>query len=170
MWTFRKLTPPRTNLLKNRGSRRNGRRAPFALLALRPNSSPGFKLEKKIRTLGVRAGFVGEFSVKDQEIPQTDIIAEGRAAWDSVLGTVTLGKFFLNFGAIGIAEHALQEAVAHLKSRILYNRPVLELPHINHLVCQAYARFEVAAVKIDDLLQRTSRMSRIATLQKALAD
>ena len=43
-----------------------------------------------------------------------------RQAWDAVFGTVTLGKFFLGFGSIGICEHALDEAAGHLNRRIVY--------------------------------------------------
>jgi acyl-CoA dehydrogenase len=116
------------------------KRAPFALFALRPKQSKGFGNLRKIHTLGVRAGFVGEFEVKNHPLPQSDIVAEGRDAWDAVLGTVTLGKFFLGFGSIGICEHALEEAVAHLNSRILYGKPVIEMPHIRAAVDQARTR------------------------------
>jgi acyl-CoA dehydrogenase len=94
----------------------------------------------------VRAGFVGELEVVDHELPASDIIAEGRRAWDAVLGTVTLGKFFLGFGSIGICEHALMEATAHLTQRILYGKPVIEMPHIRLTTAQAYAR--LAAMKL----------------------
>jgi acyl-CoA dehydrogenase len=83
---------------------------------------------------------VAAFEVKDYKLPQTDIITEGRGAWDAIFGTVTLGKFFLGFGSIGICEHAYAEAREHLQSRILYGRPVLEMPHIQAAVAQAHAR------------------------------
>jgi acyl-CoA dehydrogenase len=116
------------------------RRVPFVLFGLRPASSKGYHNRRKIRTLGVRGGYVGEFDVRDHEFPQTDIIAEGRGAWDAVLGTVTLGKFFLGFGSIGICEHAFEEAHAHLTSRILYGKPTMQMPHIRAAMTQAFAR------------------------------
>jgi len=118
----------------------NPHRAPLALIALRPDQSPALRAARKIRTLGVRAAYIGEFEVKNHELPANDFIAEGRRAWDAVLGTVTLGKFFLGFGSIGICEHALEEAVAHLSTRILYRKPALDMPHIRLMTAQAYAR------------------------------
>jgi acyl-CoA dehydrogenase len=118
-------------------SSRNSRRARFVLFVLRRQ---GVENLRKIPTLGVRSAFVGEFNVRDYEFSQTDIIAEGRDAWDAVIGTVTLGKFFLGFGSIGICEHAFAEAMAHLSTRILYGKPVIELPHIRLAMAQAYAR------------------------------
>jgi acyl-CoA dehydrogenase len=116
------------------------RRAPPVLFALRPKASAGFGSVRKIPTLGVRSAFVGEFEVKDHELPASDVIAEGRDAWDALFGTVTLGKFFLGFGSIGICEHAFEEAVGHLSRRMLYGKPVLEMPHIRSATALAYAR------------------------------
>jgi acyl-CoA dehydrogenase len=118
----------------------HSRRAVPVLFALRPRQSKGFGSLRKISTLGIRSAFVGEFEVKDHEFPASDIIAEGRKAWDAVLGTVALGKFFLGFGSIGICERALEEAIGHLTHRVLYGKPVIEMPHIGSAVAQAYAR------------------------------
>jgi acyl-CoA dehydrogenase len=130
---------------ENGRARNANRRAPFLLFALRPRQCPGFGNIRRIGTLGVRAAYVGEFEVRDHPVPAADVIAEGRDAWDAVLGTVTLGKFFLGFGAIGICEHALEEAVAHLSGRNLYGNPAIEMPHIRRLMSEAYAR--LAAMK-----------------------
>lgn len=116
------------------------RRAPFVLFVLRPGSCAGFRNNRKIRTLGVRSAFVGGFEVADHLVAEGDIYARGREAWDAVFGTVTLGKFFLGFGSIGICEHALEEAVAHLQGRVLYGKSVIEMPHIRLAAAQAYAR------------------------------
>lgn len=120
-------------------TRGNVRRAPMVLVALRPSGKSLVNLQK-IRTIGIRSAFVGAFEVADHALTQDDIIAEGRAAWDAVIGTVTLGKFFLGFGAIGICEHAFEEALLHLRQRKLYGDSALNLPHIRWLMSQAYAR------------------------------
>ena len=129
-------------LAKKQGARAtpHAHRAPFLLFALRPRECKATFVSRKIQTLGIRAAHVGEFSIKDHELPASDVVAQGRDAWDAVLGTVNLGKFFLGFGAIGICEHAMEEAIAHLSSRILYGKPVNEMPHIRALMTQAYAR------------------------------
>ena len=128
-----------------RTAARSGRTLPV-LFALRPAQAAGVGGARKIRTLGVRAAFVGGFEVKDHELPEADVVAEGRHAWDAVFGTVTLGKFFLGFGSIGICEHALAEAASHLSRRVLYGKPVIQMPHIRATVAMAYAR--LAAMKL----------------------
>jgi acyl-CoA dehydrogenase len=123
-----------------RAAARKSTRAPIVLIALRPKVSPGIRNVRKIATLGIRSAFVGSFDVRDQPIPATDIIAEGRDAWDAIFGTITLGKFFLGFGSIGMCEHAMVEAVGHLTRRVLFGKPVIAMPHIRSLVATTYAR------------------------------
>ncbi|HYE19531.1 MAG TPA: acyl-CoA dehydrogenase [Tepidisphaeraceae bacterium] len=127
-------------VLARREGRAGSRRAPPALFVLRPGAAAGFRSATKIRTLGVRAAFVGAFEIVDHPLPETDLIATGRDAWDAALGAVTLGKFFLGFGSIGICEHALDEATDHLTRRVLYGKPVIDMPHIRSTVARAYAR------------------------------
>ncbi|MGD0390295.1 MAG: acyl-CoA dehydrogenase family protein [Tepidisphaeraceae bacterium] len=126
--------------MDDRGPSGRGKRAPPVLFVLRPRQSKGFGPVRKIQTLGIRAAYVGEFEVKNHELPESDIIAEGRDAWDAVLGTVALGKFFLGFGSIGICERAFEEAITHVSQRMLYGKPVIDMPHIGSAMAQAYAR------------------------------
>jgi acyl-CoA dehydrogenase len=139
------------------------RRAPMVLFALRRESAQELLNLRKIPTLGVRSAFVGEFEVKDYALTGRDIIAEGREAWEAVLGTVTLGKFFLGFGSIGICEHALAEATAHLRTRMLYAEPAIQMPHIRFLMSQAYARLlamKLFAYRALDYMQTASADDR----------
>ncbi|MBI1827662.1 MAG: acyl-CoA dehydrogenase, partial [Planctomycetes bacterium] len=116
------------------------KRAPFVLFALRPRESSAFQNVQKIRTLGIRSAFVGGFEVRDHKFSDADVISTGRDAWDAVLGTVNLGKYFLGFGATGICAHALTEAVDHLQKRILYGKSVVEMTHIRTAIAVAFAR------------------------------
>lgn len=117
-----------------------GKRAPFVFFALRPHESPGFKNLRKIRTLGIRNAFVGEFEVHDHPVQEGGVISRHREAWAALFGTVDFGKFFLGFGAVGICEHAFAEAFAHLRSRTLYGKLAVALPHLRDTMAFAFAR------------------------------
>jgi acyl-CoA dehydrogenase len=135
------------------------RRAPFVLFALRPRESPAFQNLRKIRTLGVRTAFVGAFEIKNHFLPDRDVVSRGREAWNAVAITVTFGKFFLGFGAIGICAHSFAEAIDHLLRRVLYGQPTTELPHIRAMVTCAFARLtamRLFAYRALDYLQAAS--------------
>lgn len=116
------------------------RRSGFVFFALRPGESPGYQNVRKIRTLGIRSAFVGEFEVKHHPVAPDDVISQGRAAWDAVFDTVNLGKFLLGFGAVGICAHAFAEADHHLRRRVLYGQPTIDLPHLRQAMAIAYGR------------------------------
>lgn len=139
------------------------RRAPFVIFALRPALSPAFQNVRKIPTLGIRAAYVGSFDVVNHELPQSDIIAQGRKAWDALFGTITLGKLFLGFGSIGIAEHAFFETRAHLHNRTLYDKPALDMPHLADMTALAWTRLaamKLYATRALDYLQCASNADR----------
>ncbi len=117
-----------------------GKRAPFLFFALRPGESTALQNVRKIRTMGIRAAFVGEFEVHQHAFTDGDIISQGRDAWDAVLATVNFGKFLLGFGAVGICSHAFAEAFVHMRRRVLYGKPVMEMPHIRAATVCAHAR------------------------------
>jgi len=136
-----------------------GKRVPFVFFALRPRESPGFTNLKKVRTLGIRNAYVGEFEVHDHPVQETDIMSRHREAWAAFFGTVDFGKFFLGFGAVGICEHAFAEAVAHLRSRTLYGKPAIALPHLRDATSVAFARLfamKLYAYRALDYLQAAS--------------
>jgi acyl-CoA dehydrogenase len=116
------------------------KRSPLVFFALRPSEAPAYREVRKIRTLGIRSAFVGAFEVRGHPLPEGDVIAEGRGAWNAVFGTVDFGKFFLGFGAVGICEHAFAEAFSHLRRRVLFGKPVTEMPHIRAAMALAFAR------------------------------
>lgn len=117
-----------------------GKRTPFVFFALRPHESSGFKNVRKVRTIGIRNAFVGEFEVHDHPVREGDIISRHREAWAALFGTVNFGKFFLGFGSVGICEHAFAEAFAHVRSRTLYGKSAIALPHLRDTMTFAFAR------------------------------
>ncbi len=112
----------------------------FMFFALRPKETSAFQNVKKIRTLGVKTAFVGEFEIKDHVFTENDIISKEKNAWNAIFGTVNLGKFYLGFGSIGICEHAFQEAYTHVKNRILYGNSVFSMPHIQKAVIHSFVK------------------------------
>lgn len=135
------------------------KRSPLVFFALRPHAAPALQNVRKIRTLGIRAAFVGSFEVEGHPFPDGDLISQGRGAWDAVFSTVDFGKFFLGFGAVGICEHAFAEALAHVRHRVLYGKPVAAMPHIRTMTAVAFARLtamKLYAYRALDYLQASN--------------
>jgi acyl-CoA dehydrogenase len=106
-------------------------------------------------------GYVAEYALNSYPVTDADIMSTGRAAWDSALNTINVGKFNLGWASIGICTHALYEGLNHAASRNLYGRMVTDFPHIQQLFVDAYTR--LAAMKL--FSQRASDYFRSASAE-----
>lgn len=164
------------SVLAKRAHGRHGgtsRRAPLMFFAVRPEVN-GAVRARKIRTMGIRSAYVGAIDVDGHEFRETDVICNGRDAWDTLFATVTLGKFFLCFGSIGMCEHAMAETREHTSARVLYGKPVADMPHIRSAMAHAYAKLtamKLFAYRAVDYLHAASADDRryllFASVQKA---
>jgi len=84
--------------------------------------------------------YVSNYALNDYPITDADILERGRDAWNAALNTVNIGKFNLGWASIGIATHAMYEAVRHAANRHLYGQTVTDFPHVKQLFTDAYAR------------------------------
>jgi acyl-CoA dehydrogenase len=94
-------------------------------------------------------GYVAEYALNGYPVTDADIMSTGRAAWDSALNTINVGKFNLGWASIGICTHALYEGLNHAAGRNLYGKMVTDFPHIRQLFVDAYTR--LAAMKLFSL-------------------
>lgn len=93
-----------------------------------------------IRNVVNTQSYVAEYALHGYPITDADILEQGRDAWDAALNTVNVGKFNLGWASIGIATHALYEAIDHAANRQLYGGFVTDFPHIKALLTDAYTR------------------------------
>jgi len=84
--------------------------------------------------------YVAQFQLENYPVRAQDILHTGEAAFSAALNTVNIGKFNLSFGGIGLATHALYEAITHAHNRTLFGAPVTNFPHIRGGFVEAYAR------------------------------
>ncbi|HNX23541.1 MAG TPA: acyl-CoA dehydrogenase family protein [Spirochaetota bacterium] len=93
--------------------------------------------------------YVAEYAVHDYPITEADVTEKGPKAWDNMLNTVNVCKFNLGPGAVGIATHALYEAIDHAANRNLYGKYVTDFPHVKQLLTDSYLR--ICAMKLFNL-------------------
>jgi acyl-CoA dehydrogenase len=124
---------------------------------------PNYECVKKIDTSGVRQAYVAEYALHDYPLTEADILSRGDLAWNSSLNTVNIGKFELGFASIGIATHALYEAINHAANRSLYARYVTDFPHVKRFFTESYARLcamKLFAMRAADYLRAASDSDR----------
>jgi len=107
--------------------------------------------------------YVAEFVLRDYPVGEEDVLLRGQAAWDAALHTVNVGKYNLGWASIGIATHALYEAIRHAANRRLYGMAVTDFPHVRRMLTDAYARLvamKLFALRASDYFRSASREDR----------
>ncbi len=129
----------------------------YVFFAVDPKRT-GYKLVKNICA---SQSYVAEFLLEDYPVAEDEILLRGPAAWDAALNTVNVGKYNLGWASIGIATHALYEAIHHAAGRRLYGMAITDFPHVKRMFTDAYAR--LVAMKLFAL--RASDYFRSASLE-----
>jgi acyl-CoA dehydrogenase len=84
--------------------------------------------------------YVSNFALHDYPITEEDILSRGPHAWDCSLNTVNIGKFNIAPCSIAMNEHSFYEAITHASNRILYGKPVTNMPHVRRNFMEAWLR------------------------------
>ncbi|MEM9457694.1 MAG: acyl-CoA dehydrogenase family protein [Myxococcota bacterium] len=107
--------------------------------------------------------YVSEFELRDYPVREEDLLHRGRGAWDAALNTVNIGKYNLGWATIGICTHAYYEAITHSNNRVLYGKPVTQMPHVRRMFVEAYARLvamKLFALRAADYMRTASADDR----------
>jgi len=131
----------------------------YAFFAVDPRR-PAYQLVKNVVA---SQSYVSEFVLRDYPVGEEDVLLRGQAAWDAALNTVNVGKYNLGWASIGIATHALYEAMRHAASRRLYGMAVTDFPHVRRMLTDAYARLvamKLFALRASDYFRSASREDR----------
>ncbi len=107
--------------------------------------------------------FVAQYQLTDYPVAPSDVLFEGKDAFYAALNTVNVGKYNLGWASIGIATHALYEAVTHAANRNLYGNWVTDFPHVRRLLTDAYCRLtamKLFAMRAEDYFRSASAEDR----------
>ncbi|PIE91014.1 MAG: acyl-CoA dehydrogenase [Acidobacteria bacterium] len=108
-------------------------------------------------------GYVAEYELNQYPVTDEDILSRGDEAWNAALNTVNIGKFNLGWASIGIATHALYEAINHAAHRNLYGKYVTDFPHARMMLVEAVARLHsmrLFSERARDYFRSASRKDR----------
>ena len=107
--------------------------------------------------------YVAEYALNAYPVTDAEILSTGRAAWDSSLNTINVGKYNLGWASIGICAHAFYEAITHATSRRLFDHSVTDFPHIRQFFVDAWTRLsamKMFAHRASDYMRAASETDR----------
>ena len=133
--------------------------------------TPGFNFGKKEKKLGIRASATRELIFENCRVPAGNLLAREGMGLILALRTFDSTRPGVAAQALGIASGALDEAIAHAKSRIQFGETIASFQAIQHMLADMATEVEAAralvyatARMIDATKARTTRESAMAKL------
>ena len=111
-------------------------------------TAPGFSVGKKEDKLGIRASSTTELILEDVFVPDADVLGAVGQGYKLAIAALNEGRIGIGAQMIGIAQGALAAAVAYLKERQQFGKPLSEFQGIQFQVAQAATELEAARLMV----------------------
>ncbi|MCC7418018.1 MAG: acyl-CoA dehydrogenase family protein [Acidobacteria bacterium] len=106
----------------------------------------GFAVGKKEDKLGIRASSTCELLLDDCRVPKANVLGAVGAGYKVAIETLNEGRIGIGAQMIGLAQGALDHAIAYTRQRKQFGRPIAEFQAVQHQVARAAT--ELAAARL----------------------
>ena len=104
----------------------------------------GFKVERLEHKLGIRGSPTAELSFSDVLVPEANRIGAEGQGWELVLGTLDRSRPGIAAQAVGLAQGALDVAVAYARDRKQFGKRIGEFQMVQAMLADMDSRIEAA--------------------------
>jgi len=125
---------------------RAGKHRGISLLLLDP-TSPGVTVTR-MPTLGRNLTGVYEVRMEDVRVPVDNLIGEEHGGWRVLTSELPLERLMISAGFVGAAFQVLDDALAYVKQREQFGRPVGTFQAVAHLLVDLYTRAEAVRLLV----------------------
>ncbi|MEW9672912.1 acyl-CoA dehydrogenase [Ammoniphilus sp. 3BR4] len=107
-------------------------------------SFPGFSVGKKEKKLGIRSSATTEVIFEDCRVPKENLLGQVGEGFKIAMMTLDGGRNGIASQALGIAQGALDHAVAYAKERVQFGKPISKLQAIQFKLADMVTKIEAA--------------------------
>ena len=133
-------------------------------------SFKGLSYGKNENKMGMRGSINSELYFEDMEVPAENLIGGLGAGFVNLMNTLAMSRLFCASQAVGIAQGALDQAVAYARERVQFNKPIASLSPIQFMVADMAAAVEASRLMTRQAADRFDRgNNKDAETQAALA-
>ncbi len=110
--------------------------------------TPGFVVGRKEDKMGIRSSITNEVVLDGCEIPVENMIGEPGKGFYIALGLLDRSRMGIGAQAVGIAQSALDEAIAYSEIREQFQRPISSFQAIRHMLADMATQIEAARLLV----------------------
>ena len=108
----------------------------------------GFTVGKKEDKLGIRASSTCELLLDDCRVPKANVLGETGKGYKVAIETLNEGRIGIGAQMIGLAQGALDHAIAYTKERKQFGKPIAEFQAVQHQLARAATDVEAARLLV----------------------
>ncbi|MGO9568920.1 MAG: acyl-CoA dehydrogenase family protein [Desulfomonilaceae bacterium] len=103
---------------------------------------PGLVYGKNENKMGMRGSINSDLFFEDMEVPAENLVGVEGGGFVNLMKTLAMSRLFCASQAVGIAQGALNEAVAYAGERVQFAKPIAALAPIQFMVADMAAALE----------------------------
>lgn len=109
---------------------------------------PGFSVGKKEDKLGIRASSTVELLLDTCEVPAENVLGPVGQGYKIAIETLNEGRIGIGAQMIGVAQGALDAAIAYIKERQQFGKAIADMQGVQFQVAQAATELEAARLMV----------------------
>jgi butyryl-CoA dehydrogenase len=136
-------------------------------------SDPGVSFGKKEKKMGIRASATREIILEDVRLPKDRLINKEGLGFIITMRTLDLARPGAGAMALGLAQSALDEAVAFAKERHQFGQPIIAFQAVHHMLADMATKLEAARALVYAVCRAIDAgakdFSKVAAMSKLFA-
>ncbi|ONI37922.1 acyl-CoA dehydrogenase [Candidatus Epulonipiscium fishelsonii] len=108
------------------------------------NGTPGFRIGRKEKKLGIKASSTCELIFEECRIPKENLLGKVGKGFGVAMQTLDGGRIGIAAQALGIAQGAFDETVAYVKERKQFGRPIAAFQNTQFQLADMGTKIEAA--------------------------
>jgi alkylation response protein AidB-like acyl-CoA dehydrogenase len=108
----------------------------------------GFTVGKKEDKLGIRASSTCELLFDDCRVPRANVLGEVGKGYKVAIETLNEGRIGIGAQMIGLAQGALDHAIAYTRERKQFGKAIAEFQAVQHQIARAATELEAARLLV----------------------
>ena len=113
-----------------------------------PRDTPGFKVGKKENKMGIRPSNTCELILEDVVVPEENRVGREGQGFRIAMNTLDSARPFVGAVAVGLAQAALDEAVAYAKERHQFGQPIASFEMIQAMIADMAMKVDAARLLV----------------------
>jgi alkylation response protein AidB-like acyl-CoA dehydrogenase len=131
--------------------------------------TPGFSVGKVEKKMGLRASSTVSLDFRDVRIPMSQRLGEEGQGFPLLLAMLNGSRPNIGAISVGLAQAALEAALAYAQERVQFSKPIAAHQAISHLLADMATQVQAARLLVYDAAQRVDAGERGAALGTATA-